>query len=130
MRDTKLLSTNTIWAAALLLVCAGVGNHFAQKIHEPHQSPSTAVEIGGPVAGLALGVLLIFLIRLLLTFRVQRNEARRSASSGKPTSVGPTVRVKGNEWELTGATDESMTDVLGAAKSAGLGGAREVEADA
>ena len=78
----------------------------------------------GVVAGLMGAVLLLFLLRLLLTFRVQRNEARGKLESGTRASAGdgaPDVaRVKYKGLDLAGRTSESSEDLLRAISSWGV----------
>jgi hypothetical protein len=76
-RDAKKLGTGTFSGGITLLLGTGIGVHLAGRDHAPHEPPTALVEIGFPIAGFILAAVLILLVRLLLTFRAQRNEARR-----------------------------------------------------
>jgi hypothetical protein len=75
-RDTKDIGTGTFVGGVVLLVGTGIGVHLAGKDHAPGKPPTVLVEVGFPVAGFIVAVIFLLLVRLLLTFRLQRNEAR------------------------------------------------------
>jgi len=136
MRDAKKAGMGTFSGGILVLCCTLVGVHLAGKDHAPHKGPAGLVEIGFPIAGFVVGAVVILLLRLLLTFRVQRNEARAAlavpASHAAP--AGPKARL--GDIEITGNASESSRDLLAALQGAGVDltpeglGARREKADA
>jgi hypothetical protein len=89
-RDAKKVGTGTFTGGVILAIGAGFGNHLAGEDHAPHRHPTELVELGLPILGVLAGALLILLGHLLLTFRVQRNEARTAlgvAGTGKRRRV-------------------------------------------
>jgi hypothetical protein len=76
-RDARLWSQGTFVALPLLCATTGFGVYVASGIHAARQPPSAFLEdIVGPVVGLSAGLILVFGVHVLLTFRLQRNEAR------------------------------------------------------
>jgi hypothetical protein len=75
-RDAKKSGTGTFSGGVTLVLGTAIGVHLAGKDHAPSKSPSLLVEIGFPIVGFIAAAVFILLVRLVLTFRVQRNEAR------------------------------------------------------
>jgi hypothetical protein len=122
-RDAKKGATGTISGVVVLLIGTTAGVHLAGKDHAPGQSPTALVEIGFPVLGLLIGAAFILLVRLLLTFRAQRNEVRRAlarANSSLSEAARGAPSMKTPEWEITGTSSESTGDLLQAVRAAGL----------
>ncbi len=125
-RDAKRSGTGTFSGGIALALGTGLGVHLAGKDHAPGRPPSALVELGFPVAGFIAAAAFILFVRLLLTFRVQRNEARTalvarangSAAPTLPPPDGPKVKYQG--VELTGSTTETSKDILEALRSSGL----------
>jgi hypothetical protein len=81
-RDAKKIGTGTFSGGVTLLLGTGIGVHLAGRDHAPNKPPTALVEIGFPIAGFVLAAAFILLVRLLLTFRAQRNEARSVLGGG------------------------------------------------
>jgi hypothetical protein len=99
-RDAKKSGTGTFSGGIILLLGTGTGVHLAGKDHAPHKPPSALVEIGFPVAGFIIAAIFILLLRLLLSFKVQRNEARLALTRGQHHIANLTADVGRLQKEL------------------------------
>jgi len=94
-RDLHLISFESLFGFAFLLLCAG-GGAFA--FHQCRWIGGLGEYMVGPLAGAFTGVLVILLLSLLLTFRTQRDdlrgEVKRLSKLQEKAGSGPHPRIK------------------------------------